>query len=65
MAFMPRCVTRHGTAFYVHPDKEVAAAGFLAYNDWILDDFQAANPKRLCGVAIAPTEHGIDLPQPN
>ena len=25
-------------------DKEVAAAGFSAYNDWILDDFQAADP---------------------
>ena len=55
------CYPGMGPSFYVHPDKEVAAAGFLAYNDWILDDFQAANPKRLCGVAIAPTELGIDF----
>lgn len=47
-------------SFYVHPDKEVAAAGFVAYNDWITDDFQAANPKRICGLTIAPTELGID-----
>ena len=47
-------------SFYTHPDREVAAAGFVAYNDWILDDFQAADPARLCGLAINPTELGID-----
>ncbi|PNU06530.1 amidohydrolase family protein [Novosphingobium guangzhouense] len=47
-------------SFYTHPDKEVAAAGFVAYNDWILDDFQSADPSRLCGLAINPTELGID-----
>jgi predicted TIM-barrel fold metal-dependent hydrolase len=55
------CYPGMGPSFYVHPDKEVAAAGFLAYNDWILDDFQAASPERLCGVAIAPTELGTDF----
>lgn len=47
-------------SFYTHPDPEVAAAGFVAYNDWILDDFQAADPKRLCGLTINPTELGIE-----
>jgi len=47
-------------SFYTHPDKEVAAAGFVAYNDWILDDFQAADPSRLCGLAICPSELGIE-----
>jgi predicted TIM-barrel fold metal-dependent hydrolase len=47
-------------SFYTHPDPEVAAAGFRAYNDWILDEFQAADRKRLCGLALAPTELGID-----
>ncbi|MFD2136604.1 amidohydrolase family protein [Novosphingobium resinovorum] len=47
-------------SFYTHPDPEVAAAGFVAYNDWILDDFQSADPKRLCGLAINPTELGIE-----
>lgn len=46
--------------FYVHPDKEVAITGIKVYNDWILDDFQAANPKRLCGMPLAPTELGMD-----
>lgn len=46
--------------FYVYQDKEVAMAGFQAYNDWILEDFQSADPKRLCGLALAPTEIGID-----
>jgi predicted TIM-barrel fold metal-dependent hydrolase len=59
--FASVCYPGMGPTFYVHPDKEVAAAGFLAYNDWILDDFQAADSKRLCGVAIAPTELGIDF----
>ena len=47
-------------SFYTHPDPEVAAAGFVAYNDWILDDFQAADPNRLCGLTINPTELGIE-----
>jgi predicted TIM-barrel fold metal-dependent hydrolase len=46
--------------FYTHPDKEVAAAAFTAYNDWILDDFQAVDQKRLCGLAILPTELSIE-----
>jgi predicted TIM-barrel fold metal-dependent hydrolase len=54
------CYPGFGPSFYVHPDKEIAAAGFTAYNDWILDDFQAADPKRLCGLAMAPTELGMD-----
>jgi predicted TIM-barrel fold metal-dependent hydrolase len=54
------CYPGMAPSFYVHPDKEVAAAGFTAYNDWILDDFQAANPQRLCGLTLAPTELGID-----
>jgi predicted TIM-barrel fold metal-dependent hydrolase len=41
-------------------DKEVAMAGFTTYNDWILDEFQAANPKRLCGLALTPMEIGIE-----
>lgn len=54
------CYPGMGPSFYTHPDAEVAAAGFVAYNDWIIDDFQSADPKRLCGLAIAPTELGID-----
>src|ERR1700741_1158686 len=54
------CYPGMGPSFYVHPDKEVAAAGFVAFNDWMIDDFQSADPKRLCGLAIAPTELGID-----
>ncbi|GIX29695.1 MAG: amidohydrolase [Porticoccaceae bacterium] len=50
-----------GPALFVHPDKEVAAAGIRAYNDWILDEFQAADPKRICGLALAPLELGVDF----
>lgn len=55
------CYPGMGPSFYTHPDKEVAAAGFTAYNDWMMDDFQAADPKRLCGLAIAPTEISIEF----
>lgn len=47
-------------SFYTHPDSEVALAGFQAYNDWVLDDFQAVDPRRLCGVAMTPMEVGIE-----
>jgi len=47
--------------FYVHPDKEIALAGFQAYNDWILEDFQSVDTKRLCGLAMAPTELGMEI----
>jgi len=47
-------------SFYTHPDKEVALTGIKVYNDWVLDEFQAADPKRLCGLTICPTEVGIE-----
>ncbi len=50
-----------GASFYTHPDPEVATAGFQAYNDWIIDDFQSADPRRLCGLTLAPTELGMDV----
>lgn len=55
------CYPGMAPLFYVHPDSEVAAAGFTAFNDWILDDFQSADPKRICGLTLAPTELGIDI----
>jgi len=55
------CYPGMGPHFYTHPDKEVAAAGFTAYNDWMLDEFQSANPKRLCGLTLAPTELGMEF----
>lgn len=45
---------------YTVKDHEVAAAAVTVYNDWILDDFQATDSKRLCALAIAPIEFGID-----
>jgi predicted TIM-barrel fold metal-dependent hydrolase len=42
-------------------ESELAVACMKAYNDWILDDFQAHNPKRLVGLALLPTIQGIDI----
>jgi predicted TIM-barrel fold metal-dependent hydrolase len=54
------CYPGSAASLYTQPDREVAEAGFVAYNDWIIDDFQSADPKRLCGLAFAPTELGIE-----
>jgi predicted TIM-barrel fold metal-dependent hydrolase len=54
------CYPGSAAALYTHPDKEIAEAGFRAFNDWIIDDFQSADPKRLCGLAMVPSELGID-----
>lgn len=55
------CYPNASMALYTHPDLEVALAGFRAYNDFALDEFQAADPRRICALALVPTEHGIDI----
>jgi predicted TIM-barrel fold metal-dependent hydrolase len=33
----------------------------VAYNDWMLEDFQAANPARLVGLPMLPVDDGMDV----
>jgi len=40
-------------------ERDVQVACVRAYNDWLADDFCAADPRRLYGVALAPTT-GVD-----
>ena len=41
---------------YTFEDPEAKLACFAAYNDWLLDDFCAADPSRLIGVCLVPTD---------
>ena len=46
---------------YVEPDRGLAIACMQSYNDWLLDDFQGADPKRIVGLPLLPVEDGIDV----
>jgi predicted TIM-barrel fold metal-dependent hydrolase len=43
---------------YTMADQEAKLACFRAYNDWLLDEFCAADPARLVGVCLVPTDDG-------
>src|SRR5262249_11796402 len=45
---------------YLVPDRELAVALMRAYNDWVLDQFQAAVPARLVGLPLLPVDDGIE-----
>jgi predicted TIM-barrel fold metal-dependent hydrolase len=45
---------------YVQPDAELALAVIQTYNDWLLDDFVAADRKQLIGLATLPVNHGME-----
>ncbi|HZS14440.1 MAG TPA: amidohydrolase family protein [Candidatus Dormibacteraeota bacterium] len=43
------------------PDREFGVAVVQAYNDWLMDDFCAADPKRLIALPIIPVDDGQEL----
>src|SRR6185437_1759144 len=45
---------------YIFPDRELALACLRSYNDWIIEDFQSADPKRLIALPLLPTEDGME-----
>jgi len=45
---------------YLEPDRDLAHACMRAYNDWLLDEFQAADPARLAGLPMLPVDDGTD-----
>jgi predicted TIM-barrel fold metal-dependent hydrolase len=45
---------------YVMPDRELALACMRSYNDWILGEFQAAEPARIVGLPMLPVDDGMD-----
>src|SRR5437762_9262744 len=46
---------------YIEPDRDLALACLLSYNDWVLDEFQAADPRRIVGLPMLPVDDGTDL----
>ena len=45
---------------YMTPDRELAMACMRSYNDWILEEFQAADPSRIVGLCMLPTDDGME-----
>jgi predicted TIM-barrel fold metal-dependent hydrolase len=43
---------------YTEPDREFAMACLEVYNDWVLEDFQGHNPRRIMGLPLVATEFG-------
>jgi predicted TIM-barrel fold metal-dependent hydrolase len=45
---------------YQEPDRVLAGACMVAYNDWMLEDFQGADPDHLIGLPMLPVDDGMD-----
>lgn len=45
---------------YTLADRDFALACMRAYNDWLLDEFCAADPRRLLGLPLVPVDDGIE-----
>ena len=48
-------------AYTTLKDRELGLACLRAFNDWLLEDFTAADPKRLVGMSMVPWEHPLDV----
>lgn len=46
---------------YMTEDRELGIACMRSYNDWLLEEFQAADPKRIVGMVLLPTDDGMDV----
>jgi predicted TIM-barrel fold metal-dependent hydrolase len=51
----------HSIFTYINDDRELAIACMRSYNDWILQDFQGADPRRIVGLPLLPVDDGIDV----
>ena len=51
----------HAARAYVEPDRELALACIRSFNDWMLGEFQAAEPDRLVGLPMLPVDDGMDV----
>lgn len=46
---------------YITDDRELGIACLKSYNDWVLDEFQGADAKRIVGLPMLPVDDGIDV----
>jgi predicted TIM-barrel fold metal-dependent hydrolase len=42
-------------------DREMGVACLRSYNDWIIEDFQGADPKRIVGLPMLPVDDGMEV----
>jgi len=45
---------------YLQPDPDFALAVIQTYNDWLYEEFVAADPKQLIGLSPLPVNHGME-----
>ncbi len=48
----------HAIFVYLEPDRDLALACMRSYNDWVLQEFQAAAPERLVALPMLPVDDG-------
>jgi len=46
---------------YLTPERALGIACMQSYNDWLLEEFQSADPKRIVGLAMLPVDDGMDI----
>lgn len=46
---------------YVETDRELALACLRSFNDWMLGEFQAADPDHLIGLPMLPVDDGMEI----
>jgi predicted TIM-barrel fold metal-dependent hydrolase len=50
----------NSAAVYSLPDRELGVACMKSYNDWLLEDFQSVDPRRLVGLVMLPVDDGME-----
>jgi len=50
----------HAIFVYLESDRELGLACLRSYNDWLLEEFQGAAPKRIVGLPMLPVDDGIE-----
>jgi predicted TIM-barrel fold metal-dependent hydrolase len=46
---------------YMTEDRDLGVACMRSYNDWMYEEFVAADPKRIVGLCLLPTDDGMDV----
>jgi len=50
----------YGMIIPAFKDQDVRMASIRAYNDWLVEEFVAANPRRIIGLAMLPVDDGVE-----
>jgi predicted TIM-barrel fold metal-dependent hydrolase len=45
---------------YVEQERDLAHACMRAYNDWVIEEFQGVNPRRIIGLPMIPVDDGME-----